>query len=175
MERDTTKSYVVDGKTHEVTNSQDITILSHTWITAVIENEAADPGKSFYFYGSEPVAQIVTGSGSYDDNYYHTERINGEMLWITLINTHISGLVRPSATFDLEITDESPYAWLGTYMNGTGSYRSHQFSGGSWTDETLPTGTYNLTWNPGNLPEGIYFCRLQAGGELMTKKMIRIK
>jgi hypothetical protein len=31
-----------------------------------------------------------------------------------------------------------------------------------------------FTWNAGNLPKGIYFCRVQAGQETFTKKIIKI-
>ncbi len=38
-----------------------------------------------------------------------------------------------------------------------------------------PQGTYTFSWNAENLPEGIYFCRMQAGPVLETRKMILLK
>lgn len=42
-------------------------------------------------------------------------------------------------------------------------------------DEVKPAGTYELTWNPANLPSGIYFYQLNAGNFVETKKMILLK
>jgi hypothetical protein len=36
-------------------------------------------------------------------------------------------------------------------------------------------GTYELTWNAANLPDGIYFCQLKADGYIQTKKMVLMK
>ncbi|MCW8806323.1 MAG: C25 family cysteine peptidase, partial [Ignavibacteriaceae bacterium] len=38
--------------------------------------------------------------------------------------------------------------------------------------EEKPAGTYEITWNAGQLPSGIYFFRIQAGSFIETKKMI---
>jgi hypothetical protein len=37
------------------------------------------------------------------------------------------------------------------------------------------TGTYEITWYAANLPNGIYFYKLQAGNFIETKKMILLK
>ncbi|OYT12693.1 MAG: hypothetical protein B6I19_09060 [Bacteroidetes bacterium 4572_114] len=37
----------------------------------------------------------------------------------------------------------------------------------------FPTGTNQVSWNTRNLMKGIYFCRLQAGGEVVVKKIIK--
>jgi hypothetical protein len=42
-------------------------------------------------------------------------------------------------------------------------------------NEEKPAGTYELTWNAEQLPSGIYFYRLQAGGFVETKKMVLMK
>jgi hypothetical protein len=39
----------------------------------------------------------------------------------------------------------------------------------------LPSGDYVSTWNPGNRASGVYFCRLNAGGAVMTRKMILLR
>ena len=41
--------------------------------------------------------------------------------------------------------------------------------------EEKQTGTYELTWNASNLPNGVYFYQLKAGSFVQTKKMILIK
>jgi len=38
----------------------------------------------------------------------------------------------------------------------------------------LSAGTHSITANLGHLPEGVYFCRIQAGNEMVTKKIIKI-
>jgi hypothetical protein len=42
-------------------------------------------------------------------------------------------------------------------------------------NEMRPPGSYSVTWNPGNLPSGVYFYRLTAGSYSETKKMILMK
>ena len=42
-------------------------------------------------------------------------------------------------------------------------------------NEEKPSGTYKITWNAINLPSGVYFYRLQAGGFVQTRKMILLK
>jgi hypothetical protein len=42
-------------------------------------------------------------------------------------------------------------------------------------NEFLSAGTYQFTWNAGNLTSGVYFYRLDAEGFTDTKKMILVK
>ena len=42
-------------------------------------------------------------------------------------------------------------------------------------DEEKSIGTYELTWNAGRLPSGVYFYQLKAGDYVNTKKMLLIK
>jgi photosystem II stability/assembly factor-like uncharacterized protein len=39
----------------------------------------------------------------------------------------------------------------------------------------LPTVDHSLTWDPGYLPDGIYFCRISAGSAVVTGKIVLIK
>ena len=39
-------------------------------------------------------------------------------------------------------------------------------------NEEKPTGTYEVTWHAGNLPGGVYFYQINAGGLIETKKMV---
>ena len=39
-------------------------------------------------------------------------------------------------------------------------------------NEEKPTGTYEVSWHAGNLPDGIYFYKLNSGGLIETKKML---
>ena len=36
-------------------------------------------------------------------------------------------------------------------------------------------GNYNIIWNAGHLPSGIYFYRLQCGNSSLSKKLVLIK
>jgi hypothetical protein len=36
-------------------------------------------------------------------------------------------------------------------------------------------GEYQVGWNAAGLPSGVYFCRLQAGGLVETRKLILLK
>jgi photosystem II stability/assembly factor-like uncharacterized protein len=42
-------------------------------------------------------------------------------------------------------------------------------------NEEKSAGTYELKWNAANLPSSVYFCRIQAGSFVETKKMILLK
>ncbi len=42
-------------------------------------------------------------------------------------------------------------------------------------NDVRPGGKYKITWNASNLASGVYFYRLEAGGFVMTKKMLLIK
>ncbi|NOX87286.1 MAG: T9SS type A sorting domain-containing protein [Chlorobi bacterium] len=41
-------------------------------------------------------------------------------------------------------------------------------------DEYLPQGKYKSTWNPGNLPSGVYYCLLKTGGRTQSIKIIKL-
>jgi hypothetical protein len=41
--------------------------------------------------------------------------------------------------------------------------------------EKLAPGTYAQQWNAGNLPSGVYFCRMQAGPVTETKKLVLLR
>jgi alpha-glucosidase (family GH31 glycosyl hydrolase) len=36
-------------------------------------------------------------------------------------------------------------------------------------------GTHNVSWNAGGAPSGVYFCKLQAGGVVVTRRMVLIR
>ena len=39
-------------------------------------------------------------------------------------------------------------------------------------NEIKPAGKYELTWNAGHAPSGVYFCRLRAGSYVETRKLV---
>ncbi len=40
-------------------------------------------------------------------------------------------------------------------------------------DELLPAGDYKIARNIANYPPGIYFCRMQIGNKVLTKKIVK--
>jgi hypothetical protein len=42
-------------------------------------------------------------------------------------------------------------------------------------DEQQHAGTYSVVFNAGNLPEGVYYCRLQSGEYYDTRKFLLLK
>ena len=42
-------------------------------------------------------------------------------------------------------------------------------------DEYKPAGTYEIEWNAGNYPSGVYFYQLKSENYVETKKMILLK
>ena len=42
-------------------------------------------------------------------------------------------------------------------------------------NEEKPVGTYELNWNATNIPSGVYFCRMNAGEYVQTRKMVLLK
>ncbi len=43
------------------------------------------------------------------------------------------------------------------------------------TDGVLAKGTHQVLWNTGNLPAGIFYCRLQAGEHMVSNKILKIQ
>ena len=39
----------------------------------------------------------------------------------------------------------------------------------------LQKGRYNIRWNAVNVPNGIYFCKLSNGSDILTKKMTLLR
>ncbi len=46
---------------------------------------------------------------------------------------------------------------------------------GFLADEKQTKGTHRVQWNAADLPPGVYYCRMQAGKETITKKIIKVK
>jgi hypothetical protein len=42
-------------------------------------------------------------------------------------------------------------------------------------DRSMNKGSYDLQWNAHAFPSGVYVVRLQAGGEVVTNKMVLMK
>ncbi len=42
-------------------------------------------------------------------------------------------------------------------------------------DQSVQTGIHTITWNAGNYPSGIYFCRLESNGFHQTQKLLLLK
>ncbi len=42
-------------------------------------------------------------------------------------------------------------------------------------DEERPPGRYQVSWDAAGMASGVYFCRLQAGGEVMIRKMVLMR
>lgn len=58
-------------------------------------------------------------------------------------------------------------------FNSTGKNVSSCFGGALPENQVLLAGKHNIQGNTANLPSGIYFCRMQAGSEVVVKKMIK--
>lgn len=44
---------------------------------------------------------------------------------------------------------------------------------GRIVDNTLPTGEHRVTWTPEGIASGVYFCRLEADGTILTRTMVK--
>jgi predicted outer membrane repeat protein len=42
-----------------------------------------------------------------------------------------------------------------------------------WAERELPAGEHELSWDAAGVKEGIYFCRVQIGDELIVKKLVK--
>ena len=42
-------------------------------------------------------------------------------------------------------------------------------------DRMQPAGTYDVSWDARNVPSGMYFYRLAAGGRVQSKKMTVVR
>jgi hypothetical protein len=42
-------------------------------------------------------------------------------------------------------------------------------------DETRPAGEHAVAWQPGDVPSGVYYIRLEAGGHTVTKRCVKLR
>jgi len=42
-------------------------------------------------------------------------------------------------------------------------------------DETRPAGEHALVWQPGSVPSGVYYVRLESGGQIVTKRCVKLQ
>jgi hypothetical protein len=40
---------------------------------------------------------------------------------------------------------------------------------------TVPAGSYSIWWNAGDLPSGVYLCRMEAQDFMQTRKIVLLK
>ena len=144
---------------------------------------ASDSGENDFFGISVSIANDITIIGaSFNDD-------NGEN----------SGSAYIYNGFVLSVEDEKDLKVLDSYhlfQNYPNPFNSStkiswQVPVGSWqtlkiydilgnevstlVDEYKPAGTYELTWNAGQLPSGIYFYQLKTEGYVQIKKMLLLK
>ena len=42
-------------------------------------------------------------------------------------------------------------------------------------DETRPAGEHAVVWQPGSVPSGVYYLRLESGGQIVTKRCVKVR
>jgi hypothetical protein len=141
------------------------------------------PGKT-ETHGSEVQVKYVDSNFPGYFNFKFEISSNGYLYWTDSLKlkTVVTG-VKPDLqepTFNLEQNYPNPFNSTTTikYSIPTSSkvtLKIYNIIGKeieSLVNEEKPTGTYEVTWNAGNLPGGVYFYQLNTGGLIETKKMV---
>jgi len=42
-------------------------------------------------------------------------------------------------------------------------------------DEARPAGEHAVAWQPGNVPSGVYYVRLESGERVVTKRCVKLQ
>ena len=103
-----------------------------------------------------------------------------------ILHTNNGGLVglyeMPEKLVSLSVSPNpfSQYAVIGFYLPYTAHVSIQIFNAmGAKVAELhhgqLPAGQQQFRWDAGDLPKGLYFCRVQAGQETTTQKIIKVQ
>lgn len=63
-----------------------------------------------------------------------------------------------------------------TVKTGRVSLSIHDVNGGTVArivENVLPAGEHRILWSPEDIPAGVYFCRLEADGQVITRKLVK--
>jgi hypothetical protein len=54
----------------------------------------------------------------------------------------------------------------------------YDLAGRLWSrllDEPRPAGEHAVAWQPGSVPGGVYYIRLESGGQVVTKRCVKLR
>lgn len=174
----TTTTFDLGGSAGTHLNGGDIILLSNSnyskfyafqkgrteWV------ELTPEGNSLYYSASKNTAVVARFSKVYAFapgviTGIHNERINCPEKF--KLHPNYPNPFSHSTTISYSIPNSS-YVSL-KIINALGKEISTLFSGES------DTGTHTCEWNASGLPNGIYFCRMQAGNHFLTQKLVLLR
>ncbi len=108
---------------------------------------------------------------------------NGESIALSNTASFVEDIQASPTTFSLEQNFPNPFNPSTTIkyqlpLDGEVTLAVYDLLGKQiavLVSEKQAAGRYSREWNPGNIPSGIYFCRLNAGSFSQTRKIILMK
>jgi len=136
FQKDTVKSYTAENYSSETTIHRTATTTASGTVTTVIENQAEDPSKEFWYNtdSGDPVSFMVTGGGTQISSSEYTEKINGKVINATISNNNVSGSDIRGATIQLYFTEEGESVDIGMGIMCKAHSKGKQLRNGEWQD-----------------------------------------
>lgn len=136
FQKDTVKSYSGENYSFETTIHSTSTTNASGTITTVVENQAEDPSKEFWYNtdSGDPVSFMVTGGGSQTSSSEYTEKVNGKVLYSDITNGTVSGSDIGGATIQIYFTAEGESVDVGMGIMGKARSKSKVLRDGEWQD-----------------------------------------
>ena len=135
-QKDTVKVYTAENYSSEITIHSTSTTNASGTVTAVVENQAEDPSKEFWFDtdSGDPVNIMVSGGGTVVSSSEYTEKINGKVLNSDIGTDNASGSDIPGATIQLYFTGDGESVDIGMTIMCKMHAKGKLLRDGEWQD-----------------------------------------
>jgi hypothetical protein len=149
-QRDTASSFMAGPKKWAKEYHQSAKETASGTITAIVENQAENPGKDFQYHSDsgEPVSITVNGNGSNSESSNSQETIDGTLISADIRTDNVAGSVRPGASLYFEYSDETKSFGITLDIKAVGSYNGRTFDG-EWKDYGGDYDDYNINCSGG--------------------------
>ncbi len=153
--RDTTSSYKIESMVTVKEFHQSSQSSASSTISAVIENQAENPLKDFFYDSSsgEPVSMSVTGQGTQTETTKGSETINGTLISADERTDNVSGSALPDAYIQFSYSDDYKMVSVSVNINAKGTSDARLYDG-EWKDYGGPIEDYGINCVAGcSLPD----------------------
>jgi len=150
LRQDTTISFQAEKYTSRKEKHVTVMTVTHGEVTAVIENQAEDPGSEFWFHtdAGEPLSLTVSGSGTHSESSNYEETVNGTLISSDIRNINVSGSAYPGASLMFYYTPDSKDVSVGISINAKGTDKGRMFFH-EWKDYGHEVDKYSLNCSGG--------------------------
>lgn len=150
MQRDTVMSFKAGNHKMETEKHAASRTVSHGQITAVIENQAENPGKDFLFISDsgEPISITVSGRGTHTGSSKYLETIDGKMISADNSDINVSGSALPQASIQFGYSDDGKFADISIHIKAKGTDKGRRFYD-EWKDYGGDIDDYGISCSGG--------------------------